>query len=68
MLQGSSVSDTLHSRRRAGRLTLRRLGQLSGICFTKLHYFEHGLRPRPDELRRLADALGCTPDQLGGAS
>ena len=60
-----SVASAIHARRRAGRLSLRRLGKLSRICYTKLHYFEHGLIPRPDEAERLAAALDCTPADLG---
>lgn len=65
MQNRNAVGDTLHSRRYHRRLTLRQLAQLSGICCTKLHYIEHGLVPRPDEVERLAEALDCTPADLG---
>jgi transcriptional regulator with XRE-family HTH domain len=60
------VDRTLARRRRAKGLTLRELARLSGINYIKVHYFEHGLEPRRDEVRRLADALGCTAAELLG--
>jgi transcriptional regulator with XRE-family HTH domain len=59
-----SIEQSLVLRRRELGLTLKQLGVLTGISYLKLHYFEHGLRPRPDELQRIAGALGCAPDQL----
>jgi transcriptional regulator with XRE-family HTH domain len=52
--------------RRQHRLSLRELSARCGINHIKLHYFEHGLRLRADELRRVAEALDCSPADLEG--
>jgi len=46
------------------KLSLRGLAKLSGIHFTKLHHFEHGLAPSREELEAIARALGCSVDDL----
>jgi transcriptional regulator with XRE-family HTH domain len=61
-----SVDRVLVRKRRAKGLTLRQLAQRAGINYIKIHYFEHGLKPRSDELRRLAEALGCSSADLRG--
>ncbi|PYQ73505.1 MAG: hypothetical protein DMG04_13535 [Acidobacteria bacterium] len=60
------IEPGLVLRRRELGLTLRELAQRARISYLKLHYFEHGLRPRRDELRRLARALQCHPSDLIG--
>jgi transcriptional regulator with XRE-family HTH domain len=50
--------------REARGLTQRDLGALAGIHHTKISFFENGLRPRVDELARMAEALGVSPDAL----
>jgi transcriptional regulator with XRE-family HTH domain len=44
-------------------LTLRELGALSAVAYDTIHGIETGRhQPRPSTLRKLADALGVTPD------
>ena len=44
-------------------LTLRELGVLSGVAYDTIHGIETGKhQPRPSTVRKLADALGVTPD------
>ena len=44
-------------------LTLRQLGELSGVAYDTIHGIETGKQqPRPSTVRRLADALGVAPD------
>jgi transcriptional regulator with XRE-family HTH domain len=50
--------------RRARGLTLRGLADLAKVHLTRLHYLEHGLQPRHDELLRLAGVLRCSPSDL----
>jgi transcriptional regulator with XRE-family HTH domain len=59
-----SIEHSLVLRRRDLGLTLRQLAARTGISYLKLHHFEHGLRPRADEVRRIAEALGCTVAQM----
>ena len=57
-------------RRNDDGLSLRALAALCGVHYVKLHYLEHGARPRPDELEAIARALKCEPADLqpGGAA
>ena len=50
--------------RDAKGLSLRKLAARTHIHYTKLSHLEHGREPRPDELRRLARALGVKPRDL----
>jgi hypothetical protein len=50
-------------RTRAG-LTLRQLAAKSKVHLTRLHYAEHGLVLREDELLRVAAVLHCSPEAL----
>ena len=44
-------------------LTLRELGVLSGVAYDTIHGIETGKQaPRPSTVRKLADALGVSPD------
>jgi transcriptional regulator with XRE-family HTH domain len=44
-------------------LTLRELGELSGVAYDTIHGIETGKQaPRPSTVRKLANALGVTPD------
>jgi DNA-binding Xre family transcriptional regulator len=57
-------SSPLQVRRSLAGFSLRTLSQATGITQTKIHYYEHGLRIPPRDLVRLADALGCAPNDL----
>ncbi|MCA9877558.1 MAG: helix-turn-helix transcriptional regulator [Thermomicrobiales bacterium] len=44
-------------------LTLRELGALAGVSYDSIHGIETGKQqPRPSTVRKLADALGVSPD------
>lgn len=58
------IEPALVLRRRELGLTLRDLARRTRISYLKLHYFEHGLRPREDEARRIAKALQCSVNDL----
>ena len=54
--------------RQAKGLTLKQLAELSGVHYMKIHQIESGkIKPENMTLRnaiKLAEALGCTPDEL----
>lgn len=54
----------ISERRRERGFSLRDLSEAAGVHFTRIHHLEHGREARPDELRRLARALGCRPRDL----
>ena len=54
----------LRQARSIARLSLRRLADKSKVHFTRLHYAEHGLELREDELLRVAAVLRVTPECL----
>jgi transcriptional regulator with XRE-family HTH domain len=54
----------LRTARIAAGLSLRRLAGRANVHYTRIHYIEHGLEPRGDELLRLAVVLGCAPESL----
>lgn len=55
-------SSPLREARRAARLSYGALAQLTGLPMRALAEIEHGVRPpHPEELRRIARALGLAP-------
>ena len=62
--EGSPMLHPLRSARTAAGLSLRRLADRAKVHYTRIHYIEHGLEPRPDEILRLAAVLGVAPDAL----
>lgn len=66
--QGTSA-DRIAEARAASQLTQRQLATISGIAQATLSRIEQGLRPaKMGEIVALAWALGCTVDELTGAS
>jgi transcriptional regulator with XRE-family HTH domain len=59
-----SDSHPLRRARDAAGLSLRRLADRAKIHYTRIHYAEHGLDLREDELLRLAAVLRVSPDAL----
>jgi transcriptional regulator with XRE-family HTH domain len=51
------------ARQQAG-YSLRSLGRVSRVHYSRISLIEHGLLPREDELLRLAGVLGCRPESL----
>jgi transcriptional regulator with XRE-family HTH domain len=54
----------LRRARTAAGLSLRRLADRAKVHYIRIHYIEHGLEPREDELLRLAAVLRCAPESL----
>ena len=54
----------LRRARDAAGLSLRRLADRANVHYIRIHYIEHGLQPREDELLRLAAVLRVSPDAL----
>ena len=44
--------------------TQRELVQQAGLNTARVSHLEWGIQPRPEELDRIAEALGCHPDDL----
>ncbi|WP_018685104.1 BTAD domain-containing putative transcriptional regulator [Actinokineospora enzanensis] len=61
-----AFGELLRSHRTRVGLTQQQLAERSGVSVRALRYIERGEvgMPRPDSLRRLADALGVTPEAL----
>ena len=64
----SHTAVFLRHYRHLRRISLKELSERCGISHTKLHYYEHGLRLRHDELDRVAQALECSAVELEGRS
>ena len=55
----------LRELRRRRMLSLRELGERSGVAFDNINKYENGHRSaQPRTVRKLADALGVDPEEL----
>ncbi|MGQ0837990.1 tetratricopeptide repeat protein [Actinokineospora sp.] len=61
-----TFGEILRTQRLRARLTQQQLADRSGISVRALRYIERGTvgRPRPDSVRKLAAAVGVSPDDL----
>jgi hypothetical protein len=63
-LSFQAIDHPLKRARQAAGFSLRGLAKPTRIHYSRLCLFEHGLRPREDELLRLAGVLRCAPEDL----
>ena len=62
-----TINDSIRLRREAKGLSQKELGQMCGVSGVMVGYYERGLRqPTLPIAMALADALGCTLDELTG--
>ena len=68
----TALGQRIKAERKARQITMRELCDRAGLRFTRLGYIESDMDnygPSDNELRRIAEALGMTVEQLrGGAS
>lgn len=62
----SAMSSAIESRRKALGLTQSQLAELVGVHYTRVSAWENGegSTPSAENIFRLAEALGCTPNDL----
>jgi transcriptional regulator with XRE-family HTH domain len=68
LVQAMAFKDRLRELRTAKGLTQMQLAAAAGLTLSSVTQMEIGKveSPRLDTLRKLAGALGCTLDELGG--
>lgn len=60
----TTLADRLKAARKAANLTLEALAEASGVARSTIHEAETGRDISVSKLRKLADALGVTLDEL----
>jgi len=63
-MASSKTQHPIQIARTSAGLSLRRLAERAKVHYTRIHYAEHGLDLREDELLRLAAVLRVSPDSL----
>jgi transcriptional regulator with XRE-family HTH domain len=61
----SNSNEKLRNRRLAVPLTQAELAERVGVAEITVRKWERGIRPQPEHVRRLCDALEATPEDLG---
>ena len=63
--KGGDKVNTLAERRKEAGLTQKQLANLLGLKHSSISKWENGAsKPRADTLKKLADLLNCTVDEL----
>ena len=68
-MSAKNIGDNIRWRREAKGMTQQELGNRCGVSDAMVCYYERGQKmPRLPTAAALADALGCTVDELLGRS
>jgi transcriptional regulator with XRE-family HTH domain len=57
-------SDAIRRRRARKGFSLRALARRAGLSYVTIHQIEHGLRPTPGQIAKLAKGLDTNPSSL----